>query len=58
MGAAGMDEEEEVDEIPAPVRINANRALRQKWRKLGVIQELTEEVWCAAGFTYSQQIAE
>jgi hypothetical protein len=46
--AAGANDEEEVDEIPAPVQIHANRALQRKWRKLGVIQELTEEVWCAA----------
>jgi hypothetical protein len=57
-GAAERENEEEEDKIPAPVRINANRALRRKWRKQGIIQELTEEVWCAAGFTYSQHIAE
>jgi hypothetical protein len=52
-------EEEDEDEEPGPVyRICANRATRREWRKKGIIHEMGEEVWCAAGFTYSQQLAE
>lgn len=39
-------------------RINANRATRRAWVRLGILENLGEEVWCAAGYTYSQQIAE
>ncbi|KIK51559.1 hypothetical protein GYMLUDRAFT_143497, partial [Collybiopsis luxurians FD-317 M1] len=39
-------------------RIQANRAMRQSWVKAGILLDATEEVWCAAGYTYSQQLAE
>jgi hypothetical protein len=39
-------------------RICTNRQLRRRWLRSGVISDLKEEVWCAAGFTYSQKIAE
>ena len=45
-------------EEPPLCRIQANRALRRSWVKAGVIDNTTEEVWCAAGYTYSQQLAE
>ena len=45
-------------EEPPLCRIRANRALRRSWVKAGVIDNTTEEVWCAAGYTYSQQLAE
>jgi hypothetical protein len=48
----------EPEEMPPPVRIRANRATRRKWVKQGILNEQTEEVWCAAGFTYAQQLAE
>lgn len=53
-GGTAADEEEE-EEI---VRIRANRATRRKWLRQGVMEEKEDEVWCAAGFTYSQRIAE
>ena len=31
---------------------------RREWRREGVIEELEDEVWCAARVTYLQQIAE
>jgi hypothetical protein len=37
--------------------ICANRDLRQKWQKARVIDHASEEVWCMAGYTYSQQLA-
>ena len=50
--------EEEEEEKSAPIKFNANRKLRRHWKREGVIEDLGEEVWCAAGYTYSQQIAE
>lgn len=38
--------------------INGNRQLRRQWLRAGTIDHPTDQVWCAAGFTYSQQIAE
>ena len=52
------DREPPVEEGGVPVRIRANRTLRRKWLKQGVIQDLSEEVWIAAGFTYLQKLAE
>ena len=46
------------EEEPPLCRIRANRALRRSWVKAGIMQNTTEEVWCAAGYTYSQQLAE
>jgi hypothetical protein len=46
------------DEQPPLQRICANRRLRRRWLRLGIIEDPKEEVWCAAGFTYSQKIAE
>jgi transposase InsO family protein len=46
------------EERPPLQRICANRRLRRQWLRLGIISDLQEEVWCAAGFTYSQKIAE
>ena len=51
-------EEEEGLEQTAPIRFNANQKLRRHWKREGIVEELEDEVWCATGFTYSQQIAE
>ena len=45
-------------EEPSLCRIRANQALHRSWVKACVIDNTTEEVWCAAGYTYSQQLAE
>ena len=52
--------EEVVDntEEPPLCRIQANRETRRSWVREGILDHATEEVWCAAGYTYSQQIAE
>ena len=39
-------------------RIRANRRLRRQWLRAGITHNTQEEVWCAAGYTYSQRIAE
>ena len=39
-------------------RIRANRDLRRKWQKVKLIEHVGDEVWCMAGYTYSQQLAE
>ncbi|KAF8828491.1 hypothetical protein HHX47_DHR3000186 [Lentinula edodes] len=39
-------------------QIRANHKTRRAWVKAGILEEQTEEVWCSAGFTYSQQLAE
>jgi hypothetical protein len=47
-----------LDAEPPICRIRANRATRRSWKRIGILHDLEEEVWCAAGYTYSQQIAE
>jgi hypothetical protein len=39
-------------------RISANRQTRSVWWNDGLLTSQTDEMWCAAGYTYSQQIAE
>jgi len=46
------------EEIPPLYHIMANRVTRRALVKAGILEDCHEEVWCAAGFTYSQQIAE
>ena len=49
----------EEDEAPPSVfRINSNRMQRRKLLAEKVIDRATDEIWCCAGFTYSQAIAE
>ena len=48
----------EEDETSPITCIRANRRLRCQWLRAGTIEDTTEKVWCAAGFTYSQQLAE
>lgn len=43
---------------PPLYRFNVSRKTRRAWIKAGILVEPTEEVWCAAGYTSSQQIAE
>ena len=46
------------EEEPPLYQIQANWALRCSWVKAGIMQNTTKEVWCTAGCTYSQQLAE
>ena len=39
-------------------RFNGNRKRRRALLRAGIIGHATEELWCAAGYTYSQQLAE
>ena len=39
-------------------KINGTRKLRRKWKKRGVLEEVSEELWCCAGVTYSTQLAD
>ena len=55
---AGATQEEEEGPLLTQVKIKANQKQQREWRREGVIEELEDEVWCAAGVTYSQQIAE
>ncbi|KIK50136.1 hypothetical protein GYMLUDRAFT_111508, partial [Collybiopsis luxurians FD-317 M1] len=53
------EEESLVPEEESPLcRIQANRTMRRSWVKAGILLDAAEEVWCAAGYTYSQQLAE
>lgn len=45
------------EDLPPFEKIAANRRLRRHWQKHGVLEEATEELWCAAGFTYSTELA-
>ena len=50
-------DETTMEELPL-CRIRANRLTRRSWVREGILEDAKEEVWCAAGYTYSQQIAE
>ena len=57
------DDDLEIDITPdkeesSLYRITGNRKQRRAWLRAGFIQEMGEEISCAAGFTYSQQLAE
>jgi hypothetical protein len=39
-------------------RIAANRGQRRRWWKANVLEDPSEDLWCAAGFTYSTDLAE
>ncbi|KAI0038749.1 hypothetical protein FA95DRAFT_1505120 [Auriscalpium vulgare] len=55
----GVQTEGEAPDQGSPIyRINANRAERWYLLKVGVLEDASEEVWCAAGYTHSQRIAE
>ncbi|KAF8824205.1 hypothetical protein HHX47_DHR8000208 [Lentinula edodes] len=55
---ATLEESESAAEESPIHRIRANHKTCRAWVKAGILEEQTEEVWCAAGFTYSQQLAE
>jgi hypothetical protein len=38
--------------------LNGNRQQCRAWLRAGLISSATDRVWCAASYTYSQQIAE
>uniref|UniRef100_A0A0W0FTD6 Putative reverse transcriptase-rnase h-integrase n=1 Tax=Moniliophthora roreri TaxID=221103 RepID=A0A0W0FTD6_MONRR len=57
-----VEEEEEVKEDGAEVeeryqRIMGNRKQRRKWWKEGILEDTTDELWVAAGVTYSAELA-
>ncbi|EIW73852.1 hypothetical protein CONPUDRAFT_31469, partial [Coniophora puteana RWD-64-598 SS2] len=51
------DPDSETSESPYK-RVQANRKLRRAWVRAGILEDQRDELWCAAGFTYSQQLAE
>ncbi|KAJ3550673.1 hypothetical protein NMY22_g304 [Coprinellus aureogranulatus] len=52
------DDSDDSDGPPPLVRIRGNRRTRRAWLRAGRIEHLTDDLWCAAGYTFSQQIAE
>ena len=55
----GIGMEEDGDEMePDVYQINASRTVRKRWVKEGITDIISDEVWCAAGYTHSQRIAE
>ena len=49
---------EEEDNQPQICIIKANWAQRRRWLRQRIIEDTGEQVWLAAGYTYSQQLAE
>lgn len=43
---------------PEVEQIAANRGQRRRWWKASVLEDPSERLWCAAGFTYSTDLAE
>ena len=43
---------------PPLYRLNGNRRRRRAWLHAGIVETTTNKLWCAAGYTYSQQLAE
>ena len=56
--APDSPETEKEEKAPRICVLNANRAQRRKWIRQKVIRDVGEQVWIAAGYTYSQQLAE
>ena len=50
--------ESSTESVPNFQKINANRVVRRKWLKGSIIEDTSDELWAAAGYMYSQQIAE
>jgi RNase H-like domain found in reverse transcriptase/Reverse transcriptase (RNA-dependent DNA polymerase)/Integrase zinc binding domain/Chromo (CHRromatin Organisation MOdifier) domain/Integrase core domain len=48
---------EQVEEVRAE-RIAANRQQRRRWSKTKVLEDPSDRLWCAAGYTYSTELAE
>jgi len=46
------------DEVPPVSQVPLNRKNRRKWVRTGLMAHTSKEVWIAAGYTYSQAIAE
>ena len=38
-------------------KIGATQKLRRKWKREGIFEDVTEELWCCAGVTYSTELA-
>jgi hypothetical protein len=54
----GKKETEEDEDGPKAEKVEGNRKDRREWLRAGILEEQGDEVWCMAGFTYSQAIAE
>lgn len=50
--------EPELEESPPLYRFKPNRSTRRAWLRAGYLEHAQDELWCAAGYTVSQQIAE
>ena len=51
-------EEEEQEPEPKLYHIKGNRRLRREWARNKLIDGMQDQVWIAAGYTHSQQLAE
>ena len=40
------------------VRISSTETQRRRWQKADILREPSEQLWCAAGYTYSTELAE
>lgn len=54
----GRSEDRDTEEEEGVYRINASRTTRRQWVREGIIDTISDEVWCAAGYSHSQRIAE
>jgi hypothetical protein len=52
------EEMEQEEEATKPYQFKGNRRQRRAWIKAGILKHASEELWLAAGYTYSQEIAE
>ena len=53
-----VQQEDTDEEYPSFQKVNATRRLRRQWQKEGKLENSSDELYLAAGFTYSQAIAE
>ncbi|EEB94566.1 hypothetical protein MPER_06600, partial [Moniliophthora perniciosa FA553] len=51
------EEKNEVETEERYQRINGNRRQRRQWWKDGILENTTDELWVAAGVTYSTELA-
>ena len=46
------------DDLDSPFqKIGGTWKLQHKWKKCGILEDISEELWCCAGVTYSTQLA-
>ena len=57
-GTMRINSSSEIEPRASIEQISTNRIQRRRWWKDGILEDTSERLWCAAGYTYSQELAE